>query len=580
MRFVDESDRFISILDCPFGRKGSYLLFKSTGADRFGKAYLYLATAHGMNTLTGKQKLFNVQPLYQGERIPYAIVIHTPTEMILRTLYGDIRICIAEEKLILFESTAGLGLRFASTPERLDRTSKPRGKNAWETQFQMLFSTVIHSITGSIEAAAPWHWDELRMGHTEIDLLPDENGVMYGSLEEFSHSGYVRENYPTYEEGLASVTADWETFKNNIPHLHDKYEILWERAVWNLWSYLRAPSGLIKRPYLFMHDSGPASQWQLSYQAVAFSRNIDLAWDQLMVPFDYQSPEGMVPDYYSDVYSAFSNVRPPIQGWALKQMKLRGTYDLISEDRLRDLYPRLAKWADWFMKYRSESADGLPNYEHSDESGMEDGSTFRESNCMVTPDLPTYLILLYEELGEMAEQLGLGEEVKAAWYKKAADMQTLLIEKLWNGECFEAHTMEGKSIEKDYCILGYVPVLLGKRLPAEILEKLIEDLKIEDYVLTPYGFCKEKVTARELNVVAGNDYRSMIYHPFNLLLISGLYDCGETDFASEVASRYCGSMADVNTLCQMMNAFDGPLRGGNFITWTSGAYLLIGGYIK
>jgi len=580
MGFVDESGGFISLADCPFGRRGSYLtVYLNKGASvHFGRSYVYIGTCRGAALAMKKTRLFNLHPLYQGERVPFATIMK-PAELILRTLYGDIRICIAENQLMLFKAENGLGLRFTTT-EELDRITKPRGKTAWETVFQASFDTVIHSITGKIDAYAPWEWDRLRCGRCKIDLLPDENGVMVGSLEEFKLSGYVRESYPTYEDGLTATNKDWETFLNNIPKLQEKYEPLRAPAAWNLWSFLVSPSGNIKHNLLYMHRCGPASQWQHTYQAVAFANNVEYGWEQMLVSFDQQSATGQLPDFYDDNRGNYSTIRPPIQGWALKLMKRLGYYDKLSKEKLCEFYPKLAAWANWFDKYRIEDGvDGLPHYEHSDESGMEDGSTFRENCMMVTPDLPAYLVLLYEELGEMSQDIGMDPSVKKEWYDRSTAIQQRLIDKLWNGERFVSHKMDGTEIEKDYGILGYLPVILGKRLPENILEKLIADLKIEGYVLTDYGFDKEKVCARDLCDVACSDVRGYIYQPFNLILISSLYDCGEKEFASEVARRFCDTMVDNLGLSGTLNTFTGAVPG-EWLSWNAGAYLLIAGFVK
>lgn len=144
MKFVDESERFASLGLCPFGRRGSYftVCLEPGASDHFGRSYVYLATCHGAATAVGKTRLFNLQPLYEGERVPFASIL-TPTELILRTLYGDVRICIAQPELILVHAENGLGLRFTTT-EELDRLTKPRGKTAWETIFNCSIDTVVN----------------------------------------------------------------------------------------------------------------------------------------------------------------------------------------------------------------------------------------------------------------------------------------------------------------------------------------------------------------------------------------------------------------------------------------------------
>ena len=63
MQYVDESDRFASLSDCPFGRRGSYLTVHLApgAADAFGRAYVYLGTCHGAATVLGQHRLFAME---------------------------------------------------------------------------------------------------------------------------------------------------------------------------------------------------------------------------------------------------------------------------------------------------------------------------------------------------------------------------------------------------------------------------------------------------------------------------------------------------------------------------------------
>lgn len=571
MSFVEESGRFMHMTECPFGRRGSRFAIYTLRGEDFARAYACLTTTHA--TPDTRKQLFNLFPLYEGERVPYALIMK-PDELIFRTLYGDVRLCIAEPRLILIHGENGLGFRLASTNERTDHNTRPRGKDGWETNFHLGMALVSHTIVGSLHVDAPWVWDELRTGKTCIDFLPDEQGHMQGSLEEFRHSGYVRESYPEYDTARAAVLADFEKFRDNIPALPGKYDALRERAAWCLWSYLAAPEGLIKREMLFMRQTGPASQWQLTFQSVAFANNSRAAWDQMLAPFDHQSETGQIADFYDEAFSQFCSTRPPIHGWALRLMKKLGYYDQISMEEKQAFYPKLAAWANWFAKYRTDGVDGLPQYEHSNESGMEDGSTFRESQVMVTADLSAYLSLLFEELAEMAKELHLDPGVSEEWMRKSIAIRDRMIEKLWNGERFVAHKLDGTEPKRDYGILGYLPIMLGHRLPDEIYHKLVEGLSRENLILGPYGFDKEQIPARELCDQAQNLVRGFIYHPFNVVLISSLSDCGETELAKKVARRYCDAMLSVDSIASWLNTFSGP-QGGEWVSWAAGAYLLI-----
>ena len=99
-------------------------------------------------------------------------------------------------------------------------------------------------------------------------------------------------------------------------------------------------------------------------------------------------------------------------------------------------------------------------------------------------------------------------------------------------------------------------------------------MKKENYILTEYGFDKEKVCARDLCDVAATTVRGYIYPPFNILLISALDDCGEKEFASMVAKRYCDAVLKGNGLAGSVSTFVGFVNE-EWISWSAGAYLLI-----
>ena len=578
MNYFDKLPTFYNLPECPFGRRGSYFAFYAEpGSDvTYGRSKMYLATVHGNAILTNRKKMYYIYPLYEGERVPYSVT-NTPTELIMNTMYGQVRICIAEPRLILFRGDNNMGVRIQAA-DGTNIVAKPRGEKGWEVLFPFLLGTVFNPLRGTLKADTKWDLDTLRTRWAIFDFLPDENGVFEGSLEEFSHAGYIRDHYPSYAEGLKEVHADWENFLNHIAPLPPDYEPLRESAAWALWSFFVEPYGYVKRPMLYMGKDFVASAWQFCHQALALNGDMDLTMDLLNLSFDQQSETGQIPDFYDDGRGVFGQVRPPLQGWALKWLDRHGRLDEVKKEVLEDYYPKLAKWADWFLKYRDDDHDGIPQYEHGDECGMEDTSTFRLSNVMETPDLSADLVLLFEALGDLAKRLGKDESEVQEWYTKSTDLLNRMLETFWDGEKFISMVSgTHERVDRDYGILGYLPIVLGKRLPQEIIDKLAADLSVENDILSPYGFDKERMYARQLSTVADEWVRGFIYPANNLLLISGLYDAGKTELAQKVAKRFCDEMVRTYGMGTRINAFAGGFPS-EWSYWNGGIFIALSRY--
>ena len=230
------------------------------------------------------------------------------------------------------------------------------------------------------------------------------------------------------------------------------------------------------------------------------------------------------------------------------------------------------------MKYRDDDHDGIPQYEHGDECGMEDTSTFRLSLTMETPDLSADLVILYEALGDLALRIGKGREEAEEWYQKSRDLLKRMIDTFWDGEKFISMVSgTHQRVDRDYGILGYLPVVLGKRLPQEIIDKLAADLAVENDILSPYGFDKERMYARELSLVADEWVRGYIYPANNLLLVTGLHDAGKKEQAREAARRLCDEMVRTYGIGTRINAFSGGWPS-QWSSWNGGIFIALSRY--
>jgi putative NADH-flavin reductase len=568
-----DSKRLFNVSNYPFYRNGGYfgVHLSPVSDDSYGSAELFFGSRRGSAPEDGN--LFNFAPTYKGNKVACAVQA-TAVELILRTRHGSLRFCFAEPNLLLIKGDKDMGIRLKRTMISHQQL-KPKGANAWECVLGYSGCMMFRALQGKGVLDAPWEWEELSTPRARLDVLPDsEKGILL-AVEEFPYAGWVRDSYPLYEEGLDNVRKDWNSFLDTIPHFPKPFEEKREYAAYALWSHLAGPSGRIKRPYMYMFPSISASSWQQCYNAVALGNtDLTLSTELLLNMLDQQSPVGQLPDFYDDSRLSGAQLKPPIQGWALKLlMKKHDLAKAIPADKLEALYAGFAKWGDWFMKYRDDDHDGIPQYDCGDESGCDDGTVFKYNNIMETPDLCAELALLWEALGDIAKMLGKNAVEAEGWYHRSKDMIDKMIETFWNGERFIALVNETHEVVATDSCEYYLPIILGKRLPQKIIDKLAADLAVEGDLLTPYGLASEKLSTSDELALGMYMARAYVLPPYNMLIPTGLYDAGKEELARKIARRYCQTVKDAGFI-MLINPFRSAMgmQGGS---WAACAYIIL-----
>ena len=147
-----------------------------------------------------------------------------------------------------------------------------------------------------------------------------------------------------------------------------------------------------------------------------------------------------------------------------------------------------------------------------------------------------------------------------------------MIDAFWNGDRFVAWIHGSREIVASDSFLYYVPIVLGKRLPPSIIDKLANDLSVEGDFLTQYGLTSERMTSDQFST--DGMAKGMIIPPVNLLLITGLYDAGKVDLAKTLAMRYCAALRD-GGLATFVNPFFGARGSILHGSWASCAYIAL-----
>ena len=186
---------------------------------------------------------------------------------------------------------------------------------------------------------------------------------------------------------------------------------------------------------------------------------------------------------------------------------------LLNENMLNDsrgeiyrVYSALETAARECVRERTVDMDGLSFNAFRFESGLNRSPEFfKAGEPVFTPDLNAYLIIISEVLGKLAK-MEYDDGVAQKWAANSKTLTAKLIAELWNGEDFIGKNAYTGELSEPDEFLSLVPIILGARLPQEIIKKLAS-----------------KINAEVCDSATG------------FLLAGGLFDAGETEAAKNIA---------------------------------------------
>jgi hypothetical protein len=562
-----------------FKRRGAWFGLFCTG-NGYGTAALHLGTLHGGSARAHDgNKLIDIFPTFQGRKIPFVIQAQA-AELTLLTRYGNIRFTYASPVMLVAEGDKGMGLQFEKIMDQHEVIKPRRDKagtvTAWEAAFRWTCSFIFKGTEGAgLDFDVAWDWEKLSSAEIKGHTRPGPDGRFTLILEEFSHAGWVRDDYPSYAEAKASMQADWDSFYAKMPKFSEPFEAGRMEPEYTLWSYLIDPTMTIDHTMILMIGTAIASQWQMCQNAVALQEHMEIAMDLLLGPLDRVSSVGQFADLYDDGSVVTQFIKPPMHGWAIKQ--IMKNHDLLKEvprDKLEQLYEAVARWGDWFLTYRDEDGDGIPAIEHGDETGFDDCTLFLDHMQVATPDIPAYLVLLFEAVGDLAKLLGKPKDVADAWYKKSTDMLDNLVTKMWDGERFTALVPYTHERLVSGSFVHFMPIILGDRLPKNIVDKIADDLSKEGEFLCDYGIASERIGSDYFEPSGKSIGRGNIVPPGMIYICTGLFDSSRKDVGKLIAERYCTALKAQNYPF-LINPIKGNEMGYHGGSWPACAYTII-----
>ncbi|MFE7030031.1 amylo-alpha-1,6-glucosidase [Streptomyces sp. NPDC057621] len=338
-------------------------------------------------------------------------------------------------------------------------------------------------------------------------------------------------------------------------------------AAFVTWAAIVPPGGALRRESMLMSKNRMTNVWSWDhcFNAMALWRDPRAAADQLFAVFDHQDEHGCLPDYVNDAGVERNFVKPPIHGWSIAHLMDRGG---LTEEATAALYEPLRRWTEWWFAHRVYGDDGIPSYNHGNDSGWDNATTFGVGVPVQSPDLLAHLALQMQTLALIARRTDRPDEA-AAWTRRAGATVRTLCDRFWTGERFVARdTLTGEVIDSR-SLLTFMPLILGELLPTAVRDKTVRRLLDGGY-LTPHGPATEPPGSPHYE--ADGYWRGPIWAPSTMLLADGLRRSGRPDLADDIEARFMATCAGAG-MAENFDAMTGAGLRDRSMTWTASVYL-------
>ncbi|MDC0771494.1 amylo-alpha-1,6-glucosidase [Streptomyces sp. HD] len=410
----------------------------------------------------------------------------------------------------------------------------------------------------------------LGSGDRGVTVGTDGGGVWEVAVEEYETARRPYDLTATFDRVADTARAAFAAFTDTVAPWRSPATPAAELAAYVLWSATVRPKGFVTRSAVLMskHWMDKVWSWDHCFNALALAPGQpELAWDQFSLPFDHQDESGALPDSVTHSEVLHNFVKPPIHGWALGHLRRRLPTPL-SLTQLAEGYDRLSRWTDFWLTARRAPGATLPHYQHGNDSGWDNATTFDPERLIVSADLAAFLTLQLHELAHLAQELGLDGDARR-WRRTAASTQAAMLNELWSGDRFVARSVNTQDTWSSASLLDLMPIALGEHLPEGVSGVLAA--RIEAH-LTPHGLATELPTSP--HYLSDGYWRGPIWAPSTVLVEDGLRRAGHRGLADEISARF-RALCETSGFAENFDALTGTGLRDRAYTWTAGSYLLL-----
>ncbi|MFB3389769.1 trehalase family glycosidase [Flavobacterium sp. LAR06] len=296
--------------------------------------------------------------------------------------------------------------------------------------------------------------------------------------------------------------------------------------------------------------------WDSWKHAVAVANyDSELAKNQMRALFDYQEPNGFIPDciYRNNLLEEnnYRNTKAPLAAWAIWKIYEK-TKDI---NFIKEFYPKLKLYHNWWYKDRDHDQDGLCEFGSTDatviaakwESGMDNAVRFDDSKILKngekaysldqeSVDLNSFLYAEKSYLSKMAAVLKLAEEAKK-WKDESVTLKTKIQNQFWDATTgwFYDTTIDGKTLIKAMGCEGYLPI--WAEVATSEQAKLAKGNMLDTNSLNTFAPLPTLAANHPKFKPEGGYWRGPVWLDQSYFGINGLEKYGYTTEANELAHK-------------------------------------------
>ena len=372
----------------------------------------------------------------------------------------------------------------------------------------------------------------------------------------------------TFDEVVAGAAAAFAQYVDALAPWRSSETPAAVLASYTLWSATVVPEGFIGREAVLMskHWMDKVWSWDHCFNALALAAgHPDLALDQFFLPFDHQDGAGALPDSLSHSEALYNYVKPPIHGWAFQ--RLRETLGRpLTTPELEMAYDRLSRWTDYWLTWRRVPGHELPYYQHGNDSGWDNATTFDEGRVIEGPDLAAFLVIQLDAIIELG--LELGKRVDG-WQIAREELFDALL-KLWTSDGFVA--IGALSGRREHHLQPADPAATrSRRSDCRTRSDTVMAERVRLH-LTAHGLATELPASPKYQ--ADGYWRGPIWAPSTAIVEDGLRASGFTELADEVSNRF-RALCEQSGFAENFDALSGQGLRDRAYTWTAAVYLTL-----
>ncbi|WP_422739215.1 amylo-alpha-1,6-glucosidase [Micromonospora sp. WMMD729] len=548
-----------AIQDIPFSYRGSWLNISPVVAEK-----TYADDLHLVSHQTGLHPVLRLSPA-----APDATVVATPALLTWRAGAGQIKAVFDGPDTLRIRGRR-LGLRIAAAAGTLTPFSgsylylDPLDGSHVFTSYETGRRYRVTVLTGALRHADGV--EALGTAERSLDLAGDEPWEI--AIEEYETARRPYATAVPFDEVCQHRSAEFAAFVDAVAPWRGKDTPAAELAAYVLWSATVDPAGFVTRPAVLMskHWMDKVWSWDHCFNAIALAAGEpELAWHQFHLPFDHQDAAGALPDSVTHSEVLHNYVKPPIHGWALRHLRRRLPHP---PDRatLAQTYDRLARWTGFWLDARRAPGQDLPHYQHGNDSGWDNATTFDDHRVLQTADLAAFLVSQLDCLADLAAELS---EPADRWHREADRIRAAMLRELWDGERFAARSPHTGQRRTSRSLLDLMPVALGADLPAPITDALARGVEAH---LTTHGLATEPTDS--VHYLADGYWRGPIWAPSTVLVEDGLRRAGHTAIADDISQRFL-ALCEKSGFAENFDAETGAGLRDRAYTWTASSYLIL-----